>query len=72
MVVWLGMINNPNGTVGWGLSRNEWPYWHLLRNLLLYDLQIVPGFLPCIIAQRQMVGTVFESSNHGIRKEILR
>jgi len=18
------MINNPNGTVGWGLSRNEW------------------------------------------------
>jgi len=22
--VWLGMINNPNGTVGWGLSRNEW------------------------------------------------
>jgi len=26
MVVWLGMINNPNGTVGWGLSRNEWAY----------------------------------------------
>jgi len=22
--VWLGIINNPNGTVGWGLSRNEW------------------------------------------------
>ncbi len=26
MVVWLGMINNPNGTVGWGLSRNEWTF----------------------------------------------
>ena len=25
-MVWLGMINNPNGTVGWGLSRNEWVY----------------------------------------------
>jgi len=24
VVVWLGIINNPNGTVGWGLSRNEW------------------------------------------------
>ncbi len=28
-VVWLGMINNLNGTVGWGLSRNEWDEKHV-------------------------------------------
>jgi len=36
--VWLGMINNPNGTVGWGLSRNEWGLARICVDSTLFPL----------------------------------
>ncbi len=39
------MINNPNGTVGWGLSRNEWPLvpeWRTEREVEVLERWLDP------------------------------
>jgi len=67
--VWLGMINNPNGTVGWGLSRNEWVVMYSRQSKFSASLHTFISriaFFSCSIRARNAGHTAFcKNTGHG-------